>query len=223
MSKLCKNPCTIAPPQLRPNFSWTGRYIVSDLYDPVTGKKGITVPFKWQANDGNIQMTAGNDNTAIYFTNLIFENALYTYTLKWPHLQPPFLPPHESTCPVLEEFSLGDLNAILATSRYVGPVMLGNRKANHFRLSIVFPEAPPGFHLRFPFASADIFTDRKDPTIFYQVLHFGLHNIYDPALDEWIFIDFFSDHPGTIIPLQPCNGVRPAILEVINKIQSIPM
>jgi hypothetical protein len=217
----CSPPCDIAPPRLRPNFTWTGRYVVSDLFDPNTGKKGITVPFTWVGNHGNIQMTAGNKDTAIYFTNLIYNGSLYSFTYIWPHLQSPFLPPLESTCPVIEEFSLGDLNAILATSRYVGPVILpGNREANHFRLSIVFPQAPPGFHLRFPFASADIFTDRKDPTLFYQVLHFGLHNIYDPALDEWIFLDCHSKKQGEIIPLPPCkeDDDAPKIREVIDKI-----
>jgi hypothetical protein len=197
--------------------------VVSDLYNPDTGEKGITVPFTFHGNNGNLQMIAGNENTPIYFTNLIYNGSLYTYTFRWPHLQAPFLPPLESTCPVIEEFSLGDLNAILATSRYVGPVVLSNnREANHFRLSIVIPQAPPGFYLRFPFASADIFTDRKDPTIFYEVLHFGLQNLYDPALDEWIFIDCHSKQSGDITPLPPCNeSDSVTIRDLVDKINEL--
>jgi hypothetical protein len=210
----------IKPPQLRPNFIWHGQYIVSDLFDPRTGKKGITVPMSWQGNNGNIQITAGNGDTPIYFTNLIYNNQLFTYTYKWPHLQAPFLPPLESTCPVLEEFSLGDFNAILATSRFVGPATINGHCTNHFRCSIVFPINPPGFYFRFPFALIDIFSDPHDPTKWYQVLHFGLQNIYDPALDEWIQVREFSFCPGVIIPLPPCTtpNLNP-VKEIIEKIQ----
>jgi hypothetical protein len=211
VSKKCSHSgfeCDSPPvPQLPANFTWSGTYVVSDLFDPRTGKKGITVPLTWHGNNGNIQMIAGSEADPIYFTNLIYQNQLFTYTYKWPHLQPEFLPPNESTCPVLKEFSLGDFNAILATARFVGQVTLEGKKprcANHFRVSIVIPQAPSGFYPRFPFACIDLFTDPKDSTKFYQVLHFGLQNIYDPALDEWIFLDKFSSRPGTIVPLSPC-------------------
>lgn len=204
--KICQHYRDPEPPQLPQNFSWTGEYIVSDLYDPTTGKKGITVPFTWNGHNGNMQMIAGGDNYPIYFTNIIYNNKLYTYTYKWPHLQKEFLPPNESTCPIIEEFSLGDLNALLATARFVGSVKLEGktpRYTNHFRVSLVLPQNPSGFYIRFPILLGDFFVDQNDSTKFWQVLHFGYQNIYDPQLDEWIRIDKFSDCPGEIIPLAP--------------------
>lgn len=189
------------PPQLPRNFSWKGRYVVSDLIDPETGKMGINVPFTWNGNDGNIQMIAGSEKHPIYFTNLIFDDHLYTYTYKWPGLQPEFLPPLEPCFPLLE-FTLEDLNAFLATSRYVGPKIIEGKKAchhvHHFRVGIVLPQFPSGFYPRFPFSLADIYVDQNDSSKFWQVLHFGLQNIYDPELDEWIFIEKMSSCPGKI-------------------------
>ena len=54
-------------------------YIVPDLYDGITGKKGITVPSTWNVNNGNVQMVAGDLTTEVYFTNLIYEKRLFTY------------------------------------------------------------------------------------------------------------------------------------------------
>jgi hypothetical protein len=59
------------PPQLPRRFRWTGRYVVPDLIDPRTGKRGITVPFVWWGENGNTQMIAGGPNDPIYFTNFI--------------------------------------------------------------------------------------------------------------------------------------------------------
>lgn len=183
---------TPPPPKLPRNFRWEGRYIVSDL--------GINVPFTWHGNDGDIQMIAGSEADPIFFTNLIFNNHLYTYTYKWPGLQPEFLPPLERCVPLIE-FSLEDLNTFFATSRFVGREILQgkpNRCVNHFRVGVVLPQFPSGFYPRFPIALADIYVDQKDPTKFWQVLHFGLQNIYDPELDEWIVINKMSSCPGEI-------------------------
>ena len=62
----------------------------------------------------------------------------------------------------------------------------------------MLPTFPSGAYPRFPISSADIYVSRKDPTKFVQVLHFGLQNLYDPKLDEWIVIDKFSRRPGSI-------------------------
>lgn len=197
-----------SPPQLPRNFRWEGRYVVSDLIDPETGQMGINVPFTWHGNDGNIQMIAGSEKHPIYFTNLIYNNHLYTYTYKWPGLQPEFLPPLEP-CKPLIEFSLEDLNAFLATSRFVGPVILEDNKCrhvNHFRVGIVLPHFPSGFYPRFAISLADIFVDQNDPSKFWQVLHFGYQNIYDPELDEWIFINKMEDRPGKIKLPPVCLG-----------------
>lgn len=193
------------PPKLPRNFSWKGRYIVPDLVDPRTGKLGINVPFTWRGKDGDIQMIAGGEKYPIYFTNFIFKNHLYTYTYKWPGLQDEFLPPLEPCVPLLE-FTLKDLNALLATAAYVGQVTLENgQKVNHFRLPIVTPPPqPPGFYLRLPLMLGDFFVDSDDPSKFWQVLHFGIQNLYDPNLDEWIVMRKFSKHPGKILLPPAC-------------------
>lgn len=189
-----------APPKLPRNFTWRGHYVVPDIIDPETGKLGITVPFTWVGNNGDVQMIAGGENYPIHFTNFIYQNHLYTYTYKWPGLQSEFLPPLES-CASLGEFSLEDLNAILATATYVEPLILKNgHKVNLFRLPIVTPPPqPPGFYLRLPLILGDFFVDKKDPEKIWQVLHFGIQNLYAPDLDEWIFIEKFKDRPGEII------------------------
>lgn len=181
-----------APPKLPRNFSWKGRYVVPDL--------GVDVPFTWSGNNGDVQMIAGGEDYPIHFTNFIYQNHLYTYTYKWPGLQPEFLPPLES-CASLSKFTLEDLNALLATATYVGRVTLQNgRKVNHFRLPIVTPPPqPPGFYLRLPLILGDFYVDSKDPERIWQVLHFGVQNLYDPLLDEWIFIHKFKNCPGKII------------------------
>ncbi|MDP1879526.1 MAG: hypothetical protein Q8K60_01140 [Parachlamydiaceae bacterium] len=193
-----------SPPTLPRNFSWTGRYVVPDIVDPRTGELGIDVPFTWCGNDGDVQMIAGGENYPIYFTNFIYQNYLYTYTYKWPGLQPEFLPPLESCAPLFK-FTLADLNALLATATYVGKATLENgQKVNHFRLPIVTPPTqPPGFYLRLPLILGDFFVDRNNPKKFWQVLHFGIQNLYAPHLDEWIFIHKFKKCPGEII-LPPC-------------------
>jgi hypothetical protein len=198
--KKCRKKRTPSPPKLPRNFTWKGRYVVPDIVDPTTGKLGIDVPFTWVGNNGDVQMIAGSEDDPIFFTNFIYQNHLYTYTYKWPCLQAPFLPPLESCAP-LGEFTLEDLNAILATCTYVGPLTLENgQKVNHFRLPIVTPPPqPPGFHIRLPLILGDFFVDGKDPSKFWQVLHFGIQNIYAPHLDEWIFIHKFNKCPSEII------------------------
>lgn len=188
-----------SPPKLPRNFSWKGRYVVPDIVDPQTGELGINVPFTWVGNNGDVQMIAGGENYPIYFTNFIYQNHLYTYTYKWPELQPEFLPPLESCAPV-SEFTLEDLNALLATATYVGKLTLKNgHKVNHFRLPIVTPPPqPPGFHLRLPLILGDFFVDAENSKKFRQVLHFGIQNLYAPHLDEWIFIHKFKKTPGKI-------------------------
>ena len=49
------------------------------------------------------------------------------------------------------------------------------------------PPRPPYLPiLRLPIAAGDLYVDQGDSSKFWKVLHFGLQNLYDPALDEWI-------------------------------------
>lgn len=210
------------PPRLPRNFCWKGRYLVPDL--------DVEVPFKWVGNNGDIQMIAGTTDSPVHFTNLIFQNRLYTYTYAWPGLQPEFLPPLEKCAPLFK-LTLEEVNAFFATASYVGPEILEGRRrcrhklsrgrrVHHWRVSLVFPGIfPPGAYPRLPIASADIYVRRKDPTKFVKVLHFGLQNLYDPKLDEWIVIDKTSDHPGTV--RLPCACIPPSSSSSVGSIPSL--
>ncbi len=108
-------PARPRPPRLPANFRGTGRYIVSDL--------GVNVPFSWQGSNGNSQMIAGGPRYRIWFTNLIYRNALYTVTYKWPRIP---LDPNRH-CDKIENFSRQDFNNLLKTSRFVGPRSAGGQ------------------------------------------------------------------------------------------------
>jgi len=193
------------PPFLPRNFSWCGHYFVPDL--------NLDVPFTWNGNNGNMQMTAGSIDYPIWFTNLIYDGFLYTFTYKWPGLV------GEQKCDKLFPFTMDDLNTIFASASYVGEEIITsdticssgkkvgaeiieqNKKClhvHHFRLAIALPRAPPGNHFRLPITSADIYVDKTNPSKFWKVLHFGFQNIYDPNLDEWIYVNEFKDVAGEI-------------------------
>ena len=158
---------------------------------------GINVPFRWQAKDGDMRMTAGGRRYPIWFTNLIYHNTVYTLTYKWPGLT-------EHPCSQIPGFfNLFMLNQAFKTSRFVGrEILLGHgnprRHANHWRVGVVLPQAPPGNHLRLGFALGDIYVDQGNRGTFWQVLQFGVQNLYDPELDEWARMDTFRHRPGTV-------------------------
>lgn len=187
-------PAEPPPPRLPRNFRGKGKYIVRDL--------GITVPFSWQGRNGDSQMIAGGPQYPIWFTNLIFHDTLYTLTYKWPGL-------NEHQCSRIPGFSLAQLNAGLKNSRFVGREILQRtpqRHVNHWRVGVVLPKAPPGNHLRFPLALGDIYVDQSDPGTFWQVLQFGLQNLFDPELDEWLVMNTFEHRPGTVNLPRRCES-----------------
>ncbi|MEW2142124.1 hypothetical protein AB0869_04810 [Micromonospora vinacea] len=178
------------PPLLPADFQGTGRYIVRDL--------GIDVPFSWQGRDGNSQMIAGGPDHPIWFTNLIFENTLYTLTYKWPNI--PLFPPRACS-KVPGFFNRQIFNDKLKTARYVGPEILQgdqDRHVDHWRVGVVGGSTVPGEFFRFPLALGDIYVDQHDPTRWWQVLQFGLQNLFDPELDEWFTMDTFDHRPGEV-------------------------
>ena len=112
------------------------------------------------------------------------------------------------SCSRIPGFSLEDLNEGLKGSRFVGRETLDlNRKrhVNHWRVGVVLPKLPPGKFLRFPLALADIYVDQRDRGTFWQVLQFGLQNLYDPELDEWAKMDTFVHKPGTVTLPRRCE------------------
>jgi hypothetical protein len=175
------------PPQLPRNFQGTGEWIVRDL--------GITVPFTWRGRDGDSQMVAGGSRYPIWFTNLIYRGTLYTVTYRWPGLT-------DHPCSQIPGvFNLRTLNRALRGSRFVGREILRGRPrryVNHWRVGLVLPQLPPGNQLRFPLALGDIYVDESDPGTFWQVLQFGVQNLYDPELDEWLRMDTFRREPGRV-------------------------
>jgi hypothetical protein len=188
-------PATPRPPVLPANFQGTGRYIVRDL--------NVDVPFTWQGSNGNSQMIAGGPQYPIWFTNLIYRNTLYTLTYKWPNI-----PLNRNRrCDKIESFSRQTLNSLLKTSRFVGPEILQgvpDRHVDHWRVGVVAGSTRPGKAGRLPIALGDIYVDQKDPGQWWQVLQFGLQNLYDPQLDEWFTMRTFSHRPGTVTLPRTC-------------------
>jgi hypothetical protein len=194
------------PPKIPRNFQWTGRYIVPDL--------DAEVPFTWNGKDGNFQMTAGDEDSPIHFTNLIYDGTLYTLTYKWPGIP-------RNPCSNVGPFTLDDLNQGLKSSRFVGAETLQDakpRKVHHFRAGVVWEPGPdvipaiPGVpQVRIPIMSGDLYVDRKDPTKFWKVLQFGLQNLYDTNLDEWIVIDSSKPSAGKVaLPGECASAPAPA-------------
>jgi hypothetical protein len=189
-------PAAPRPPQLPANFRGHGRYIVRDL--------GVDVPFSWQGRNGNSQMIAGGPQYPIWFTNLIYRNTLYTLTYKWPNIP---LNPHRR-CDKIRSFSRQTLNSVLRTARLVGPEILqGNtdRHVEHWRVGVVAGSTRPGKEPRLPIALGDVYVDQNDASQWWQVLQFGLQNLFDPALDEWFTMTTFSHEPGTVTLPRQCG------------------
>ena len=59
--------------------------------------------------------------------------------------------------------------------------------------------------LRLPLMLGDFYVGAKDPTTFWRVLHFGLQNLYDPQLDEWMVMDTFAHRAGTVTLPAECE------------------
>jgi hypothetical protein len=192
---------TPKPPELPDDFTWTGRYLVPDL--------DVDVPFTWTGKDGDTQMIAGSEDDPIHFTNVIAGGQLYTLTYKWPGIE-------RRPCSPVGPFTVADLNKGLADARFVGPEILEQpkrRRVHHFRAGVVVevpPEILPPIEgvgpLRLPLMQGDIYTDRRDPQKFWQVLQFGIQNIYDPDQDEWIRIDKISRRPGEVELPDECTN-----------------
>ena len=115
----------------------------------------------------------------------------------------------EHPCSRIPGFDLGQLNRTLRGARFVGREILQRnpkRYVDHWRVGVVVPKLPPGKFLRFPLALGDIYVDQKDRGTFWQVLQFGVQNLYDPELDEWLVMDTFEHRPGTVTLPRRCSA-----------------
>lgn len=191
------------PPQVPRDFTWTGRYLVPDL--------DLEVPFRWHGSDGDFQMVAGGEDHPIHFTNLIHDGTLYTLTYEWPGVP-------RNPCSNVGAFTLEDLNEGLAEAAFVGRETLHDREpreVHHFRSTGVWEVPPelvsiPGVpFIRIPLMSGDIYSDASDSTVFWKVLQFGVQNLYDEQLDEWMVIDEVSSDPGTVELPEECATAEP--------------
>ncbi|MEU6170427.1 hypothetical protein ABZ832_00755 [Streptantibioticus parmotrematis] len=184
---------TPRPPLLPRNFHGRGKWVVRDL--------GVTVPFTWDGRNGDSQMIAGGPQYPIWFTNLIYHGTLYTLTYKWPGLT-------EHPCSRIPGFGLDQLNQAFRGARFVGREILQgspDRYVDHWRVGVVAPKLPPGKYLRLPLALGDIYVDQNDRSTFWQVLQFGVQNLYDPELDEWLVMNTFDHEPGTVTLPRRCS------------------
>jgi hypothetical protein len=200
------------PPQLPRDFQWEGRYFVKDL--------GYDVSFSWLGSDGNLQMIAGSEEEAIHFTNVIYDDQLYTLTYRWPDI----VGPQPVKCVCLGQLSLDTLNQCLASSRFVGKeILLGAKhpRVNHFRVGVVFGAAATDPAIRFPVIQGDVYVERRNSSRISKMLHYGYQNLFDPALDEWLEVNRIKNKPGEVtLPPEceppslspPCSG-KPAFPE----------
>ena len=90
------------------------------------------------------------------------------------------------------------------------------REVNHFRVGVVYEPGPdvipaiPGVpQIRIPIMSGDLYVDRKDPKKLWKVLQFGLQNLYDANLDEWIVIDSSKSSAGAVTLPDECASAPP--------------
>lgn len=155
-------------------------------------------------------MIAGGPTDPIFFTNVLVDGWLYTLTYRWPDtVEPPPAP----TCVCIGRLTLDALNACLEISRYVGAEILKDsrpRPVHHSRASVVLgePAAKPN-PFRLPIMQGDFYVHWTDSSKFWRVLHYGLQNLFDPALDEWIFMHAFSDTAGEVaLPPERFGNVR---------------
>ena len=152
-------------------------------------------------------MIAGGATDPIHFTNILFDDRLYTITYRWLDT---VQPPSEPECICIGRLPLDALNACLATSRYVGAEILKDsqpRHVHHFRVGVVLGESatkPKPFRL--PIMQGDFYVHWVDSSKFWKVLHYGLQNLLDPALDEWIVIQKFTDTAGEVTLPAECSG-----------------
>lgn len=192
-------PLPVDPPRIPNDFSWEGRYVVPDL--------DVDVPFTWVGAAGDFQMVAGGPGEKIHFTNVIADGELYTLTYEWPGIP-------RQPCSHVGPFTVAELNEGFANSSFVGEETLHgdpSRRVNHFR-SVGVLDVPPemlegdgDIPVRIPLMAGDIYTDVDDPEQLWKLLHFGLQNLYDPDLDEWIVIERTLPDPGEVSLPSECG------------------
>ncbi len=187
-----------SPPKLPDDFTWSGRYVVADL--------DVDVAFTWHGADGDFQMIAGGEGDPIHFTNLVVDGELYTLTYTWPEVP-------RAACSHVGPFTVDEFNEGLAKASYAGrEIHDSGQMVDHFR-SVGVLELPEGIApeieeittLRLPLMAADVYVDADDHERFAKVLHFGVQNLYDPNLDEWIVIDKTEETPGTVELPEECK------------------
>ena len=177
-----------APPRLPANFRARGRWVVRSL--------GITVPVHLAQRER--QQPDGRRGQAL--PDLVCEPDLPQPALH-AHLQvargrrPPLRPGPGLLHP--EHAQRGP--ARIAVRRPRGPAGQTRTAASTTGGSASScPRLPPGNHLRFPIALADVYVGQGNRSRWWQLLQFGFQNLLDPELDEWGMLDRFRLEPAPV-------------------------
>jgi hypothetical protein len=52
---------------------------------------------------------------------------------------------------------------------------------------------------------ADIYVERHNSSRIRKMLHFGVQNLFDPALDEWLEVTKIKNKPGEVTLPEECE------------------
>jgi hypothetical protein len=225
-----------APPQLPENFNWSGRYIVPDLgvnvpftwqghdgysemtagsqNDPIYFTNLIyhgrlyTLTYKWPVP---IVGDLGKCNNVAPYTLSDYNAWLKTSR----YVGSAILGGRSG--PAVNQFRASivfDLQKGLVPPGNVLPPVAGTPNmvapAGGTTPNAAAVPGLPSIPARIPVLIADFSVDQSDSHKFRQVLHFGLQNLYDPNLDEWIVMQKFSDKPGNVVLPDTCNNATPS-------------
>jgi hypothetical protein len=225
-----------APPQLPENFNWSGRYIVPDLgvnvpftwqghdgysemtagsqNDPIYFTNLIyhgrlyTLTYKWPVP---IVGDLGKCNNVAPYTLSDYNAWLKTSR----YVGSAILGGRSG--PAVNQFRASivfDLQKGLVPPGNVLPPVAGTPNmvapAGGTTPNAAAVPGLPSIPARVPVLIADFSVDQSDSHKFRQVLHFGLQNLYDPNLDEWIVMQKFSDKPGNVVLPDTCNNATPS-------------
>lgn len=225
-----------SPPQLPENFNWTGRYIVSDLgvNVPLTwqGRDAYSQMTAGSPKDP-IYFTNLIYNSRLYTLTYKWPVPIVGELGKCSNVAPYTLADYNAwlktsryvgsailggtSGPYVNQFRASivfDLQKGLVPPGNVLPPVAGTpdmvAPPGGVTSNAAGVPGLPSIPARFPVLIADFSVDRSDSHKFRQVLHFGLQNLHDPSLDEWIVMQTFSDKPGNVVLPDACTNATPS-------------
>ena len=88
----------------------------------------------------------------------------------------------------------------LEETSFMGAFICAGKLLTHVHIAGLKQRIIPGVN-----PEADIYVDQNDRTTVWQLLHFGLQNLYDPNLDEWIKMTSWQHKPGRVVVPKVCR------------------